>query len=75
MPVLISRSSGVSEVITHALKVDFWDVEDMANKIVAVLRHPPLGETLREHGRFEVRGLTWDGAAKRCREVYERLVT
>ncbi|MHC4992099.1 MAG: glycosyltransferase [Planctomycetota bacterium] len=73
VPVLISRTSGVSEVLTHALKVDFWNVDDMANKIIAVLRHPPLSQTLREHGAFEVRKLTWDGAAQRCEQVYEQL--
>ncbi len=73
-PVIISRTSGVSEVLTHALKVDFWDIDEMANKIIAVLRHPPLSQTLREHGAFEVRKLTWEGAAKKCVEVYERAI-
>ena len=74
VPALISKSSGVSEVLTHALKVDFWDIDDMANKIVAVLRHPPLSETLREHGAFEVRKITWDGAATRCEHVYRSVI-
>ncbi|MBI9018073.1 MAG: glycosyltransferase [Phycisphaerae bacterium] len=73
VPVLISKQSGVSEILTHVLKVDFWDVNEMANKIVAVLRHPPLHATLREHGNFEVRKLSWDDAAQRCVEVYESL--
>lgn len=71
VPVIISKQSGVSEVLTHALKVDFWDTDEMANKIIAVLRHPPLGATLREHADLEVRQLTWDGAASRCEQVYE----
>jgi glycogen(starch) synthase len=70
-PVIISKQSGVSEVLTHALKVDFWDIDEMANKIVAVLKYPPLSQTLREHGRFEVRRLTWDGAAERCVQIYK----
>ncbi|MAD77941.1 MAG: 4-alpha-glucanotransferase [Planctomycetaceae bacterium] len=74
VPALISKSSGVSEVLTHALKVDFWDVEEMANKIVAVLRHPPLRTALQDNGLFEVRALTWDGAATRCRQVYESVL-
>jgi glycosyltransferase involved in cell wall biosynthesis len=74
VPVLISKSSGVSEVLTHVLKVDFWDVNDMANKIIAVLRHPPLSQTLRQHGAFEARRLTWDGAALRCEQVYRNVV-
>jgi glycogen(starch) synthase len=72
VPVIISKQSGVSEVLTHALKVDFWDTDEIANKIVAVLRHPPLGQTLRQHGTFELRRLTWEGAAKACQESYRR---
>lgn len=75
VPVIISKQSGVSEVLTHALKVDFWDIDEMANKIVAVLRHPPLGQTLREHGTFELRRLTWDGAAQKCVQVYGKAIS
>lgn len=70
VPAIISKSSGVSEVLTHALKVDFWDVDDIANKIIAILRHPPLSRALREHGAFEIRRLTWDGAAHRVEQIY-----
>ncbi|MEM9165959.1 MAG: glycosyltransferase [Planctomycetota bacterium] len=71
VPVIISKQSGVSEVLTHVLKVDFWDIDEMANKIIAVLRHPPLSQTLRQHGPMELRGLTWDGAAQRVVQIYE----
>src|SRR5438128_12632665 len=72
VPVLISKQSGVSEVLTHALKVDFWDIDEMANKIIAVLKHPPLASTLRQHGSFEVRRLSWMDAAKSCIQVYDQ---
>lgn len=75
VPVIISRQSGVSEVLEHALKVDFWDTHDIANKIIAVLRHPPLSKTLRKHADMEVRELTWDGAAAKCESVYEALTS
>ena len=74
VPVLISKSSGVSEVLMHALKVDFWDIEDMADKIIAVLRHPPLSSQLVEHGNFEIRGINWDGAATRTIRCYDRAI-
>jgi glycosyltransferase involved in cell wall biosynthesis len=74
VPTIISKQSGVSEALTHVLKVDFWDIKEMANKIVAVLRHPPLGQTMREHGSFELRKLTWDGAAAKCVESYQGAV-
>lgn len=71
VPVLISNQSGVAEVLTHALKVDFWDVDEMANKILAVLKYPPLQMTLREHGNFEVRKLRWEDAAENCAKIYK----
>ncbi len=74
VPVIISRQSGVSEVLTHALKVDFWDVDEMANKIVAVLKYPPLQMTLRSHGNFEVRRLRWKDTAVKCRKIYEEML-
>lgn len=75
VPVIISRQSGVSEVLEHALKVDFWDTTEMANKILAVLRHPPLQRVLREHGQIELRKLSWKDSATRCRELYEKAVS
>jgi glycogen synthase len=75
VPVILSKQSGVSEVVTHALKVDFWDVEDIANKILALLKYPDLGEQLVEQGRQEVRRQRWDFRGRRVREVYEEVVT
>jgi glycosyltransferase involved in cell wall biosynthesis len=74
VPVIISKQSGVSEVLTHALKVDFWDINEMANKIIAVLKHPPLASTLRQHGSFEVAKMSWTDAARACAQVYEQAV-
>ncbi len=74
VPVIISKQSGVSEVLHHALKVDFWDVDEMANKIVAVLKYPPLEITLRNHGNFEVRKLRWRDSAEKCVKIYEDIL-
>jgi glycosyltransferase involved in cell wall biosynthesis len=73
VPVIISKQSGVAEVLTHALKVDFWDVNEIANMIIAVLRYPPLGITLRNYGNSEVRKLRWRDSAVRCARIYEEL--
>ena len=70
VPVIISKQSGVSEVLMHALKVDFWDVNEIANKVVAVLKYPPLEMTLRNHGNFEVRKLRWKDCAQKCANIY-----
>ncbi len=73
-PVLISRQSGVSEIITHCLKTDFWDTKDMADKIISVLDHRPLHENLRENGGREVLKHGWREAAGKCLGVYRRLL-
>ena len=74
VPVIISKQSGVSEILNHVLSVDFWDINEMANKIVAVLRHPPLQSTLRQHGNFEVRKLSWMDSAQQCIKVYQSVL-
>jgi glycosyltransferase involved in cell wall biosynthesis len=73
-PVLVSKQSGVSEVLTHVLKVDFWDVDEMTNKIMAVLNYKSLKHTLREHGTHEVGKLSWDKSAAQCLQLYRQCV-
>lgn len=73
-PVLISKQSGVSEVIDHALKVDFWDIDEAANKIVSVLRHDALHSCLKENGSKEIRKFSWEIPAKKCVDVYKKVL-
>lgn len=70
-PVIMSKQSGVAEVVTHALKVDFWDTDAMANNILAIVRHPVLKETLSHEGKRQVGGITWDKAAKKTSSIYK----
>ncbi len=69
-PVLISHQSGVAEVVNHALKVDFWDVEEMTNKIHSVLQYPALHKTLQQNGSEEVLTFNWDTPAEKCANIY-----
>ena len=70
MPALISKQSGVSEILKHVLKVDFWDINEMANKMIAVLRHPPLQQMLRAEGHKETFKFRWEDSAARMNEIY-----
>ncbi len=74
VPVLISRQSGIAEAFRNALRVDFWDTDEMANKIIAVLRHPPLQEMLRTNGRREARTFRWADSAAKVNAVYHKVV-
>jgi len=71
-PSLISYQSGVSEVLKSCLKVDYWDVDEMANKIVAVLRTPALRQSLRDNAVSEVQKLSWAPSAKKLQKVYAK---
>lgn len=73
-PALISHQSGVSEVVTNCLKTDFWDTDEMANKIVSVLKHQALHNTLKENGQKEVEKITWDEPATRCIDIYNKML-
>jgi glycogen synthase len=74
VPVIVSRQSGVSEVLRNALKVDFWDTTEIANKILALLRFPALREYLLASGRDELRAMSWEDRARKLRDVYGELV-
>lgn len=73
-PVIVSRQSGVSEVLSNALKVDFWDVEEIANKILALLRYPALRRHVCDAGGGEVRAMSWADRGARLRGVYSELL-
>ncbi|MBQ9406204.1 MAG: glycosyltransferase family 4 protein [Desulfovibrio sp.] len=70
VPVLLSRQSGVSEVLEHALKTDFWDTRDMADKICAVLRYPCLSAELVKNCREEMKSIRWGTAAEHLLAIY-----
>jgi len=72
-PSLISKQSGVGEVLTQVLKVDFWDVDEMANQIVAALRYPALNEQLVIEGMRQLPMFHWSYAAEKIRVLYQRL--
>jgi glycosyltransferase involved in cell wall biosynthesis len=74
-PILVSKQSGVSEVLTHALKSDFWDVDDMADKIISVTESHGLKETLGQLGAVDVEHVTWESAAGKCATLYEDILT
>ncbi len=79
VPVLISKQSGVSEILNHCLKVDFWDIDQMANKILSVLRYPVLEKSLLDNGsqevkKFETSEFNWNKRAKECVEIYKKVI-
>jgi glycosyltransferase involved in cell wall biosynthesis len=71
-PVILSRQSGASEILRHALKVDFWDVNKLAGQIIAVLQYPELRRSIVDMAKEEVRRVHWEASAAKVRHVYQR---
>lgn len=75
VPVIISKQSGVAEVIDHAFKVDFWDVDRTADMIINALLHEELRNEMVNRAREEVKKLHWDAAALKTIEVYQDIAS
>lgn len=74
VPVIVSRQSGVSEVIDNCIKVNFWDVDEMADRILHLLTDDQLHDRLANGGRSEAMSMSWDESARKITEIYERIV-
>ncbi|MEK7059924.1 MAG: glycosyltransferase family 4 protein [Patescibacteria group bacterium] len=70
-PALLSKQSGVSEVINNCLKVDYWDIDEMANKITAVVSSDSLGYELWRNSYQEYEKLSWAEAGQKIQNIYE----
>lgn len=74
-PALISKQSGVSEVLNNVLKVDFWDIDEMANQIVSVLRNDTLEKELLDNSYQEVQRMSWNDSSLKVKEIYSKHLT
>ena len=74
VPSIISKQSGAAEVLRYAFKVDFWDVDAMADDIYALVNYPALTAFAAREGYDEVNSLKWTGATARLKQVYESVI-
>jgi len=74
IPAVISKQSGVAEVLKGALKADFWDTERMAGHINALITDDALRERVVQQAALDIEASTWDAAAEKVLHVYEELV-
>jgi len=74
VPVIISKQSGVSEILTHAVKTDFWDIDAMADAIYGILNYPALANMFIINGKEEVIRLKWDNSARHVRDIYYNVI-
>lgn len=71
-PALITHQSGVSEILQNCLKVDFWDINEMANQISAVVQNDALRDVLHANAFREFQGLSWTDASHKIEKIYNR---
>ncbi len=74
VPVIISRQSGVSEILHHAIKIDFWDIHAMADAIYGILNYEGLSSYFIKHGKDEVENLKWENSARKVKEIYDQII-
>ena len=74
VPVIISKQSGVAEVLDYAVKVDYWDVDAMADAIYALVQYPAMASMFGNKGYDEVTRLKWNNAAAKIKAVYESVL-
>ncbi|MBN2481249.1 MAG: glycosyltransferase [Bacteroidales bacterium] len=74
VPVIISRQSGVAEILKHAIKIDFWDIHAMADAIYGILNYDGLSSMFKIHARDEVDNLKWENAAAKVKDIYYEMV-
>ena len=75
VPVIISKQSGVSEILKHAIKIDFWDVDSMADAIYGIVSYNGLDNMFKTYGKVEVDNLKWDSAAKTIKSIYQNTLS
>lgn len=75
VPVIISRQSGVSEVLNHAIKIDFWDIDAMADAIYALLHYQGISKMFARMGHEEVENLKWDNVAYKLMGIYQSILS
>jgi glycosyltransferase involved in cell wall biosynthesis len=73
-PTIITKQSGVGELVKNTFSVDFWDVNEMASKILALVSYGSLHKTMRENGLEEIKSYTWDKVARQTIETAYRRV-
>jgi len=73
-PIIISKNSGAKEVLKHCLEVDFWDTEEMANKIISLLRYPQLSNEMAVNAYKELDRISWKKQAEEVIKIYQKVL-
>ena len=73
-PTIISKQSGCAEILDKCIKVDYWDTHALADAIYSICTNPALYTYLKEEGKCEVDGITWEKVGYRIRSIYDKFI-
>ena len=73
-PTIVSKQSGCAEILDNAIKIDYWDIDAMADAIHAIVSYPAMYKSLHELGDDEVNRITWEAAGRKVRAIYNRVL-
>ncbi len=74
VPSIISKQSGCAEILDYAIKLDYWDIDAMADAIYGIITYPALYDILKQEGKDEVDAITWELAGLKVRAIYDTLI-
>lgn len=74
VPSIISKQSGCAEILDYAVKVDYWDIEAMADAIYGIITYPAMYQFLKEEGKKEVDNIKWEYAGQKVRRIYDQVM-
>jgi glycosyltransferase involved in cell wall biosynthesis len=74
VPSIISKQSGCAEILNYAVKVDYWDIEAMADAMYSLITYPAMHKFLKEEGKREVDNIKWEYAGLKIRRIYEQAI-
>ncbi|MCK9343620.1 MAG: glycosyltransferase family 4 protein, partial [Massilibacteroides sp.] len=75
VPSIISKQSGCAEILDYAIKVDYWDIEALADAMYGLITYPALHDFLKEEGIKEVNNIKWEYAGKKVRAIYDQVLS
>jgi len=73
VPIIISKQSGISEVLPHALKIDFWDINKMAELILLLIENEQIAKDIADKCKDDMKNIGWDNAGNKIKQIYESI--
>ena len=74
VPSIISKQSGCAEILDNVIKVDYWDIDAMADAMHSIVTNKALYKTLRDKGIEEINQITWEKAGQKVVDVYKKVI-